>query len=297
MKYYVLYNPLAGNGTAEDSINHLPHDPSAEIVKCDVTKIDCYADFFSKLDAEDVIILCGGDGTLNRFINGTDGLTLPSDVLYFPAGSGNDFLTDVEKTKEESPFSIKEYIKDLPTVTIKDKTYRFINNVGFGIDGYCCEVGDKKKAESTKKVDYTSIAINGLLFHYEPTNATIIIDGVEHKFKKVWLAPTMKGRFYGGGMMVAPTQDRTSGLITASIFHGGTRIKTLAVLPKIYKGRHIEHKEMVDFFPVEEMKVEFDIPTALQIDGDTISGVLSYTVRTAKKHEEYLARKKKSAVR
>ena len=279
MKYYVLYNPLAGNGTAEDSINHLPHDPSAEIVKCDVTKIDCYSDFFSKLDAEDVIILCGGDGTINRFINGTDGLTLPSDVLYFPAGSGNDFLTDVEKTKEEAPFSIKEYIKDLPTVTIKDKTYRFINNVGFGIDGYCCEVGDKKKAESTKKVDYTSIAINGLLFHYEPTNATVIVDGVEHHFKKVWLAPTMKGRFYGGGMMACPEQDRNNpdGELSVLLFHGSGRIKTLVIFPSIFKGKHVKSKKVVTILTGKNITVKFDGPRAVQIDGETILGVTEYT--------------------
>ena len=279
MKYYVLYNPLAGNGTAEDSINHLPHDPSAEIVKCDVTKIDCYSDFFSKLDTEDVIILCGGDGTLNRFINGTDGLTLPSDILYFPAGSGNDFLTDVEKTKEESPFSIKKYIKDLPTVTIKDKTYRFINNVGFGIDGYCCEVGDKKKAESTKKVDYTSIAINGLLFHYEPTNATVIVDGVEHHFKKVWLAPTMKGRFYGGGMMACPEQDRNNpdGELSVLLFHGSGRIKTLVIFPSIFKGKHVKSKKVVTILTGKNITVKFDGPRTVQIDGETILGVTEYT--------------------
>ena len=279
MKYYVLYNPLAGNGTAEDSINHLPHDPSAEIVKCDVTKIDCYSDFFSKLDTEDVIILCGGDGTLNRFINVTDGLTLPSDILYFPAGSGNDFLTDVEKTKEESPFSIKKYIKDLPTVTIKDKTYRFINNVGFGIDGYCCEVGDKKKAESTKKVDYTSIAINGLLFHYEPTNATVIVDGVEHHFKKVWLAPTMKGRFYGGGMMACPEQDRNNpdGELSVLLFHGSGRIKTLVIFPSIFKGKHVKSKKVVTILTGKNITVKFDGPRTVQIDGETILGVTEYT--------------------
>ncbi len=279
MKYYVLYNPLAGNGTAEDSINHLPHDPSAEIVKCDVTKIESYADFFSKVDAEDVVILCGGDGTLNKFINGTEGVTLPSDILYFPAGSGNDFLNDVEKTKEESPFSIKEYIKDLPQVTVKGKTYRFINNVGFGIDGYCCEVGDQKKAEATKKVDYTSIAINGLLFHYDPTNATVIVDGVEHHFKKVWLAPTMKGRYYGGGMMACPNQDRNApdGELSVLLFHGSGRIKTLVIFPSIFKGKHVKHKNVVTILTGKTITVKFDGPRAVQIDGETILGVTEYT--------------------
>ena len=167
----------------------------------------------------------------------------------------------------------------------------------FPCDGAVCEEADRIKEVSEKKINYTTIAVGQILHKFKRPTARVTFNGRTKIYRNVWIASAMKGRFYGGGMMVAPTQDRTSGLITASIFHGGTRIKTLTVLPKIYKGRHIEHKEMVDFFPVEEMKVEFDIPTALQIDGDTISGVLSYTVRTAKKHEEYLARKKKSAVR
>ena len=44
---------------------------------------------------------------------------------------------------------------------------RFINGIGFGIDGYCCEVGDQLKAKSDKPVNYASIAIKGLLFHYK----------------------------------------------------------------------------------------------------------------------------------
>lgn len=279
MIYSILFNPHAGNGCAEEKAKTLALSLGGRCELIDMTSIENYEELLSAKGSDDSIIICGGDGTLNRFINGTDGLTLPSDVLYFPAGSGNDFLTDVEKTKEESPFSIKEYIKDLPTVTIKDKTYRFINNVGFGIDGYCCEVGDKKKAESTKKVDYTSIAINGLLFHYEPTNATIIIDGVEHKFKKVWLAPTMKGRYYGGGMMACPKQDRMNpeGELSVLLFYGGGRIRTLIAFPSIFKGEHVKHKKMVKILTGKNITVKFDGPRAVQIDGETILGVTEYT--------------------
>ncbi len=54
----------------------------------------------------------------------------------------------------------------------------------------------------------TAIAIKGLLFHYRPTNAVITVDGVTHTYKKVWLVPTMNGRYYGGGMM--PPRTRTA---------------------------------------------------------------------------------------
>ena len=71
------------------------------------------------------------------------------------------------------------------------KKYKFINGIGYGIDGYCCEVGDKMREEAVKDINYTSIAIKGLLFHYHPTNATVTVDGRKHTYKKVWLAPTM----------------------------------------------------------------------------------------------------------
>ena len=46
----------------------------------------------------------------------------------------------------------------IPEVTVEGKTYRFINGIGFGIDGYCCEEGDSQRAKSDKKINYTVIA-------------------------------------------------------------------------------------------------------------------------------------------
>lgn len=36
---------------------------------------------------------------------------------------------------------------------------------------------------------YTSIAINGLLFHYKPTSAVVTVDGKTHPHHHVCLAP------------------------------------------------------------------------------------------------------------
>ena len=38
---------------------------------------------------------------------------------------------------------IGKYLKNLPQVEVNGKKYLFLNGVGYGIDGYCCEVGDK----------------------------------------------------------------------------------------------------------------------------------------------------------
>ncbi len=280
--YHILYNPHAGNGCAEEETKIIAALADAEISRYDITTIKSYSAFFAGISESDSIVICGGDGTLNRFVNDTEGLDIKNDILYYALGSGNDFLRDVERLAKE-PFVINEYIKNLPITEVKGKKYRFINNVGFGIDGYCCEVGDAIKAKNEKSgknkpVNYTAIAIKGLLFHFKPKNATVIVDGKEYKYKKVWIAPTMKGRFYGGGMMPTPEQNRldSDGTLSVMLFHGSGKLKTLMVFPSLFKGEHVKHTEMVAIHTGKDISVTFDAPAAVQIDGETILGVTSY---------------------
>lgn len=278
MKYHVLYNPLANNGHGKDKVPALSSFCEDEPSLHDLTKLQDYREFFASLAEDDVVILCGGDGTLNRFVNDTEGIDIPHEILYSAGGTGNDFLKDIGRHPDAEPFSVKAYLKDLPVVEVKGKRYRFLNNVGFGIDGYCCEVGDEQKKTSDKPVNYTAIAIKGLLFHYKPTNATITVDGQTYEYKKVWLAPTMKGRYYGGGMMATPNQDRNApdGKLSIMLFYGKGRLRTLTVFPSIFKGEHVRHTNMVAVHEGYEISVSFDHPAALQIDGETILGVTSY---------------------
>lgn len=284
--YRILYNPLANNGKGLQTSEALrAMFPDDDLHFEDLTAIADYASYFADLSAGDVVILCGGDGTLNRFINDTEGLTLDREILYFAAGSGNDFRHDVCGADEDNkPFSLAKYISDLPTVTVKGKTYRFLNGIGYGIDGYCCEVGDAiRQNEPDKVINYAGIAIKGLLFHYKPTKAKITVDGETREYKKVWLAPTMNGRYYGGGMEVAPAQDRLGdGSLSVVVMYGSGKLKTLMVFPSIFKGEHVKHKEMVEIRTGREITVAFDRPVALQIDGETILGVSEYTARSGR---------------
>ena len=278
-KGYVIYNPLAGNGKAKEDSQLLQMVLDEQLEYYDMTRITNYGAFISGMEKEDYLVIVGGDGTLNRFVNDTDGLEIAQEILYFPTGTGNDFVKDVGMG--ENPHPITAYLKDLPSVEVKGKRYRFINGVGFGIDGYCCQVGDELRKIPGKKVNYTGIAIKGLLFHFAPRNATVTVDGKEYAYNKVWIAPTMHGRFYGGGMIPTPKQDRTSGKLSLMLFHGAGRLRTLCVFPSIFKGEHIKHTKMVAVHTGKEITVEFDRPTPLQIDGETILGVTQYTAYAA----------------
>ncbi|MBQ4091405.1 MAG: diacylglycerol kinase family protein, partial [Clostridia bacterium] len=115
-KAYVFYNPLAGNGACTNDVKSIENMIDDEIVFCDLTGGNC--DTIEKLDADDYIVICGGDGTLNRFINEVDVDNIKNDVLYFASGSGNDFAHDVGHARADKPYSIKKYLCDLPSVTV-----------------------------------------------------------------------------------------------------------------------------------------------------------------------------------
>lgn len=272
-KYYILFNPHAGNGEGEAKAKELAEKYEAENSIYDMTSIASYRDVLA--DEERSIIILGGDGTLNRFINETYDLNLKNKIYLYPVGSGNDFLRDLGMEKATEPVEITKYLKNLPACEIDGKKQYFINGVGYGIDGYCCEVGDQKKAKNVKKVNYTSIAIKGLLFHFKPTKAKITVDGVEHDFKKVWLAPCMNGKYYGGGMMPTPNQDRLNEerTISVMVYHGLGKLGALMLFPKIFTGEHVKKEKRISILEGKEIVIEYARPCAAQIDGETVLNV------------------------
>ena len=83
--------------------------------------------------------------------------------------------------------------------------------------------------------------------------------------------------------MITPDQDRNNddGTLTVVIAHNLSKLKILALFPTIFKGNHIKYKKNVDIHKGRNISVKFDIPTAMQIDGETVLGVKEYNVKTA----------------
>lgn len=282
---YILFNSLAGNKTGRQNAQKLVDRFRKErVLFQDVVELKNIYSLLAAVERKDTVILAGGDGTLNYFVNDMNGRELPCKVYYYPVGSGNDFHADCKDYVEDGLIYLNPFVESLPSVTVNGKTSLFLNGIGYGIDGYCCEEGDKLRATSDKPINYTSIAIKGLLFFFKPANAKVTVDGKVYHFKKVWLAPTMNGRFYGGGMMVAPKQDRRNpdGTLSLVVIHKSGKLKTLIVFPSIFKGEHVKHTEMVETLTGREITVEFDRPTALQIDGETVLNVTTYSCSAAK---------------
>ncbi|MBR3266645.1 MAG: diacylglycerol kinase family protein, partial [Bacilli bacterium] len=269
MKNYLLFNPYADGGKGKENAEALLPEIAKRFENPEtLSMVDLDTEKFMKgLEKDDNVVMLGGDGTLNHFINKVDVENLPCNYYLYPSGTGNDFLNDIkEGDKENEPFYLlNPYLKKLPIVEIEGKKYRFINGIGYGIDGQCCVVAEEKKKKG-EKVDYGKITV-GLLFKgFTPRNATIKVDGGEEiHLKKVYICSTMHGRFYGGGMNVAPEQKRNSGTLTLATIFGKGKLGTLLLFPTLFKGTHVKkYPKNVKIIPGKRFEVSYDTPCALQ---------------------------------
>jgi len=120
-KTYILYNPGSGNGSGKQDAETL-QALYPDAVPVDMTQIPRYSVFFEGIQPEDEIILCGGDGTLNRFVNDTQGVEIKNKIHYFACGSGNDFARDLGHKAYDTPgYPVSRYLTELPCVTVNGK--------------------------------------------------------------------------------------------------------------------------------------------------------------------------------
>ena len=282
--FCVLYNPLSSTGKGEEKARILTEKLGTDstVVFQSLLDIPDKRQFLNELGPDVIPVITGGDGTLSRFVNSLGG-NPTRDIYYYPAGTGNDFLNDLNKTGDTDPFLLNPYITDLPHIHFNGESHVFINGVGYGIDGYVCEEGERIRQKTGKPINYTGTAVKGLLGAYKQTRAVVTVDGKTMEFDHVWMTPTMLGRFFGGGMMCAPGQDRLNpdGTVSLMVMRCRSKLRTLLLFPSIFKGKHVKATQIVSVFKGHDIRVRFDRPTALQIDGEVFSGVTEYTVTTA----------------
>ena len=283
---YVLMNPKANNGLGEQDAREWAKCLNEEVTYVNVLETKDMKGFVLGLNPEDEIIVSGGDGTLNHFANDVADIEIQNNVYYVKSGSGNDFYRDnKEYCNELGMIPLNQFIRNLPIIHVNGITRRFINGIGYGLDGETCRAGEEMRMKTTEKIDYTKIAIKLLLGGYKLKHATVTVDGETCEYDNVWLASTMKGRYYGGGLMVAPNQNRFDEECKVSVccIYKRSRIATLLRFPSLNKGEHIKYKDWTTTRVGKKVEIKFDQPCALQIDGEVVLNVTSYVVEVPQK--------------
>lgn len=235
-----------------------------------------YKKFFSELLPEDDVVIIGGDMSINHFIRKIKGYKVSNNVYVKAFGYGSDFVNDVGG-KLTDEVLLNPYINNLPTAKIKNHNRPFINGVGFGLDGYCCASADYIKAKNpSATINYTNIALKGLLYKFKPVHAVVEVDGKRYEYDNVWLASTMKGRYFGGGMKIAPDQNREDDHLSVIIYTVKSRIRALLSFSSVFKGTHVNNTEMVKIITGKNVHMKFDRIGDAEIDGDTVTNIDEY---------------------
>lgn len=278
---HILYNPLSNNRKGKKAITKLHAKFNEEITLKDITNMNIVS-FLRNVPTSDTIVLAGGDGTLNHFVNDLGEYIPEHEILFYPSGSGNDFIRDLDEPLVNDMVLLNPYIKNLPIININGKQYKFLNGCGYGIDGYACAESERIKTKYKIKVHYALLALMGILFKYKPAEATVVVDDKVYIYDNVWIAPAMKGKYFGGGVMIAPMQKRLNpdNSVTVVLAHCKSPIKLLFVYPSIFKVTHTKYTDIVEFLSGNNISVSFNKPTALQIDGEVINNIYNYTVHS-----------------
>lgn len=76
-----------------------------------------------------------------------------------------------------------------------------------------------------------------------------------------------------------PQQERGADSISLMVLHDSGKLHTRMILPSIFNGTITKHRKFVSVYSGQEITVSFDAPRPLQIDGETLGNVITYTAR------------------
>ncbi|MBE8971354.1 lipid kinase [Nostocales cyanobacterium LEGE 12452] len=212
----------------------------------------------------DLIIIGGGDGTLNAAVDALIETQLPLGIL--PLGTANDLARTLG-----IPNSLNEACKiignghlqriDLGCVNGK----HFFNVASMGLSVKITQRLTKEVKRRWGVFAYAATALQVVL-EARPFTAEIAINGELVRVKTVQIA-VGNGRYYGGGMAVADDatiDDQRLDLYSLEIEHWW---QVILLLPAMRRGRHI-HWQSVRSLQGQEIEVHTRKPRPINTDGE-----------------------------
>jgi len=198
----------------------------------------------------DLILIIGGDGTINEVANGVVGSEIP--LLIVPAGNGNDFARALGIPKKpEKAFNLITEGRIEPVDLGKVNGRVFVNVFGVGFDAKITQYAESLK-EKWRFLPNTFLYLVALLrelflkldyLHLE----TKIINGrkfPEALVGKVTLVSIANGPTCGGIFKLAPQADLKDGLLDICWIKKTSRLRIFRFLPKVRKGTHLNLPEV-----------------------------------------------------
>jgi len=273
VRVVAIINPISGAGM----------DPSAAtrratLIRDELTKRDLKASIeitrrggharelalAAVQDRADLLIVWGGDGTLNEV--GTAAAGSDTAIGIIPAGSGNGFAAALGIPRDP----VRALAKALgPRVQAIDVGVlgerRFLNVAGIGIDARIAALFNQRARGSRGKWPYISIGVTQGC-RYKSLEYTVQLDADPVRYRALLIA-FANGREYGMGARLAPRAQLDDGVLDAFI------VEDRPVVSRFWHARHLA-RGTVDRAPrvvtakVRTAVVESSEPIEYHVDGE-----------------------------
>jgi YegS/Rv2252/BmrU family lipid kinase len=224
------------------------------------------------------VVALGGDGTINEVVNGFfDGDKPINPTATFgvlPSGSGGDFVKTLGTPKDlrAAATLLKSEPKPIDVGRLSfiasdgsRASRHFINISSFGMSGLV----DRYVNRSSKPLGGTMTFVLATLragTHYKNANVRLTLDGRPPKEGKIYTVAVANGRYFGGGMKVAPEARLDDGLFDVVTLGDYGFSDLLLRGLDVYSGKHI-HGPKVTVHRARRVEAE-------PLDGDGSAEVL-----------------------
>ncbi|BDA85617.1 lipid kinase [Aureimonas sp. SA4125] len=204
---------------------------------------------FSEIIAEhaaavDLVILGGGDGTLNAAASALVEAQLPLGIL--PLGTANDLARTLgipPVADEGAKIIIAGHRRTLDLGDVNGRLFFNVASIGFS-----AKLAKHLTSEAKKrwgKLGYAIAAFN-LLRQSRPFSVDIDHDGIVERVRTVQIA-VGNGRFYGGGMAVSADAEPDDGMLDIYSLEVEHWWELLALVPALRQGTQGRWKKVRTF--------------------------------------------------
>jgi diacylglycerol kinase (ATP) len=204
------------------------------------------------LDGFTRIFSLGGDGTHGQVATGMMSVRHQGQPLLttLPFGTGGDFsrLMNGPRTLQNAlalsngPVALIDGGEcELINASGAKETVGFLNIASFGLAGMVDRLVNASKKRFGGKAAFASASIRAFV-GYEPPRVSVRCDGdlvFEGRLSNVAVA---NGRFFGGGMMIAPEALLNDGRFDVMAIAHSSLFQSLPVLARTYSGAHVGHR-------------------------------------------------------
>lgn len=255
----IVYNPLAGVGKAVGLARK-----AARFFESEQISFTLYTEQWpDQFEGYSDIMIVGGDGTLNFFINRYPGIQLP--LMIMNGGTGNDFHRMLYGKK-----SFNQLMQIILTGTIqlvdlgKCNDRYFINGIGIGFEGAVTKalLGKKKWLG---KMSFL-VTILKKIFSYQCASYEIKSEQYIISGRKLMVS-VCNGRWVGGGYFIAPPAKANDGLFEIVLAEPLSSLQMLRWLPVIEKGKHLG-LDFISHFQSDQLCIKSNQLMQAHLDGE-----------------------------